>query len=111
MTFNIKESLYEWKVMPFGLYNSLSTFMRLMNEALKLLLGNICIIYFDDILVFSSTFSNHLAHLKPMFLKLQQNELCLNLDKCEFAMPEVHFLNFIIGNNGVKTNPKKLKQY
>ena len=55
--------LFKWVVMPFGLSNTPSTFQRLMNQTFFDLLNHFVVVYLDDILVFSESLSNHLAHL------------------------------------------------
>ncbi|XP_020675785.1 uncharacterized protein LOC110094799 [Dendrobium catenatum] len=106
--FKTIEGLFEWKVMPFGLCNAPSTFMRLMHEVLKPYLDKFCIVYFDDILVFSASLSDHLAHLKLILETLRDNQLFLNLAKCQFAMKQVHFLGFVLTPTGIQTAPQKI---
>ena len=80
----MNEGLYKWLVMPFGLSNAPSIFMRLMNEMLKEYMGKFVIVYLNDILIFSRTREEHIQHVRKVLEKLQQNKLLINLKKCTF---------------------------
>jgi len=83
--FKTIQGLYEWLVIPFGLCNTPSTFMRLMNDVLHPFTYSFVIFYLDDILVYSATWEEHISHLTQVLETLKKHQLLANLKKCEFA--------------------------
>lgn len=101
--------LHEFTVMPFGLCNAPATFQRLMETVLAGLARQTCMVYIDDILVFSKTFKEHLSHLEEVFHRLRQAGLRLKLKKCAFAQPKVECLGHVVTRDGFEVDPKKVE--
>ena len=84
--------LFEFNQVPFGLCNAPATFSRLMDRVLAGLHWETCLFYLDDIIVFSSTWEEHLARLREVFERLRHAKLKLGAAKCTFAAKEVSYL-------------------
>ena len=92
--------------MPFGLTNAPATFQHLMESCLGEMHLKWCIIYLDDIIVFSKTPEEHIERLRGVFEKLSAAGLRLKPNKCEFFKSLVT-LGHIVSKNGIETDPKK----
>jgi hypothetical protein len=109
MTFHTHRGHFEFLVMPFGLSNAPSTFQSLMNEVLQPFLRKFVLIFFDDILMFSRSCSEHLQHVKQVFQALRYHKLALKWSKCYSGIETVAYLGHIISVNGVAMDPTKVE--
>lgn len=107
--FSVENGHYEFLRMPFGLKNAPSTFQRVMDNVLREHIGVICLVYMDDIIVFSTSLTEHVDNLAKIFRTLQKHNLKVQLDKSEFLQKEVAFLGHIVTPEGVKPNPNKIE--
>ena len=106
-SFRTHECHYEFLVMPFGLTNAPSTFQSLMSAIFRPLLRKFVFIFFNDILVYSRSLSDHLGHLRLVLETLAKHQLYAKKSKCMFAWEEVEYLGYLISSEVVKTDPKK----
>ncbi|GKB40628.1 retrotransposon-related protein [Tanacetum coccineum] len=99
---------YEFLVMPFGLTNAPSTFQATMNRLFSPYLRKFVIVFFDDILVYSTTLTAHLEHLECVLNCLQEYQFYVKKSKCVFGAATLEYLGHIISRHGVEMDPKKV---
>ena len=95
-------------IMSFGLSNVLATFQAYINKALAGMIDVFYIVYFDDILIYSSSLKKHWGHVKQILKCLYKFQLFANLKKCAFAVQQINFLNFVISVKGVAMDPSQV---
>lgn len=107
--FSTPRGHYEFNKMPFGLTNAPATFQRLMECVLAGLTDEQCLIYIDDIIIFSRTFDDHIQRLTRVLERFRRSRLKVKLSKCRFAQAEGEYLGHVVSAEGVKTDPRKTK--
>jgi hypothetical protein len=108
--FVTKDGHYEFMVMPFRLVNAPATFQCVMNLTLHGLTWYTCLVYLDDIIVFSDTFDEHLKCLDKVLSRLEAANIYLKLPKCTFCADTVEYLGHVVSDKGVSPDPKKVER-
>jgi hypothetical protein len=107
--FRTHEGHYEFLVMPFGLCNVPSTFQSLMNHVFRPFLCHFVLVFFDDVLIYNKTWTDHLAHVDRVLHLLSQHQIFLKQSKCAFGASEVEYLGHLVGKDSVRVDPKKIE--
>ena len=110
LAFIINGKLYEFNVMPFGSMNAPSTFQRLIDRVLKGLTWRQCLVYIDDVLIFSSNYEQHLKDVDEVLARFEFAGLKLKPSKCIFAASEVEYLGFKISGKGMQITDQKIEK-
>ncbi|KAJ9394194.1 hypothetical protein DTO282F9_8888 [Paecilomyces variotii] len=105
--FRTRRGLFEWRVMPFGLCNAPATFQAFIDSVLRQHIDKYCVVYLDDILIFSSDVKLHTQHVRAVLQSLLDNNLFCKLEKCLFSVDRVVFLGFVITPQGVAMNEQR----
>nr|KAG5692734.1 hypothetical protein BaRGS_033845 [Batillaria attramentaria] len=98
---------YEYNRLPFGLCNAPATYQRLMEDILGDLNLKICLIFLDDLIIFSKTFEEHQDRLKKVLTRLREEGLKLNPRKCHFCKDQVVYVGHTVSAAGIGTDPEK----
>ena len=106
--FSVGNGLWQFTVMPFGLCNAPATFEHLMEKVLQDILSKICLVYLDDVIVFSKTFEEMMENLRKVFLRFRSANLKLNPKKCSLFGKEVKYLGHVVSEKGITTDPEKI---
>ena len=91
--FSCEYGFFEYKVMPMGLTCAGATFQRMMDKVLEGLIGVCCLVYLDDIIIYSDSSSDHVEHVKLVTERLRYHNLKVKLSKCKFAHTSVEWYN------------------
>jgi len=99
---------YEFLAMPFDLCNAPATFQALMNDVLRPYLRRFVLVFFDDILIYSSSWAEHLQHVAIVLNELRAHRLHLKRSKCSFGATSVAYLGHVISKDGVAMDADKV---
>ncbi|KAI2657226.1 Transposon Tf2-9 polyprotein [Labeo rohita] len=106
--FSTASGHYEYRVMPLGLANSPSYFQAFVIEVFRDMLNRWVIVYIDDILIYSSSYAEHVQHVRAVLQRLIKHQLYCKEEKCEFHQEKIAFLGYIISPEGVAMDERKV---
>nr|KYP51935.1 Retrovirus-related Pol polyprotein from transposon 297 family [Cajanus cajan] len=107
MAFITDSANFCYRVMPFGLRNAGATYQRLMNKIFQKQIGTCLEVYVDDMVIKSTSASDHLKDLGTIFEEVRRHHMRLNPAKCTFGVAGGKFLGFMLSNRGIEANPDK----
>ncbi|OOO05787.1 RNA-directed DNA polymerase (Reverse transcriptase) [Aspergillus oryzae] len=106
--FRTRYGHFEYLVVPFGLTNAPATFQSYLHTALYDILDVCCVVYLDDILIFSLDRESHTRHIKQVLDRLRKADLYGKLSKCTFYQKQVEFLGYIVSQDGISMDPQRV---
>ena len=99
---------YRFNVMPFGLAGAPASFQSMMDVLLAGLKWNTCLVYLDDVVVYSATFEEHLERLEEVLIRIFAANLRFRIQKCQFLERILKLLGFIVSGEGILPDPQKI---
>lgn len=107
--FVTRKGTFRFKVLSFGLANAPALFQRLMDLVLVGLTWESCLVFVDDILVFSRSFEEHIERLTAVFERLKKAQLKLKPSKCKLFQHRISFLGHVVSEKGIEPDPEKVQ--
>jgi hypothetical protein len=95
--------------MPFRLTNAPATFQAYINKTLEGLLDITCVVYLNNICIYSDSIEKHAKHVREILDRLKKTGLYVKFFKCEFDKKEIVFLKYVIGVHGIRMDDAKIK--
>ena len=106
--FRTRYGHFEYTVVPFGLTNAPAAFQAYINRALTGLVDIYCIVYLDDILIFSEDEKEHVKHVKEVLKRLKEHQLYVNLRKSTFHSDRTEYLGYIVTPDGISIDKTRI---
>lgn len=109
LAFRCHRGLWQFTRMPFGYRNGPSVFQRVMQNILAPFLWIFALVYIDDIVIFSSSFEDHLVHVDKVLKAIKGSGITLSLPKCHFAYQSLLLLGQKVSRLGMSTHREKVE--
>ncbi len=109
ITFKIRFDAYKYRVLFFGLYNESATYQHYMNDVFFDYLDDFVFAYINYILIYSNSKAEHIKHVKQMLQRLKDARLQADINKCEFSIHEIKYLDLIVRRDEIRMNSKKIE--
>ncbi len=101
---------YTFNGMPFGFVNSPGIFQRAISETLDPLLFKCCMVYVDDVVIYSKNIDEHIKHLEQVFSLLDKYNWKIKLKKCKFAQTKLDYLGYCVGNGQIEPSSRNIEK-
>jgi hypothetical protein len=107
-TFRTRYKSYKYKILFFDFTNSLAIYQRYINNVLFDYFDDFYTAYLDDILIYSDNIFEYEVQMKKVLQRLRKTDLQTDINKYEFNITSIKYLDFIISTDGIRTDPEKI---
>ena len=108
-SFRCPSGFFRYTHMPFGVMNAPAVFQRMMDLVLRGLSWVSCMVYMDDVVVYSKSWEDHVRHICEVLQRIREAGLTVSIKKCQFGRKQILFLGYVVSRDGVKPDPTKVQ--